>query len=365
MDVRKRFPGFALEVNASLRRGVTAIFGPSGSGKTTLLNCVAGLTTPDEGRIAVSGRVLFSSPARVNVPPERRRLGYVFQDGLLFPHLSVLGNIRYGYRLTPPRARRIEPEQVAELLGLGGLLDRRVGTLSGGEQQRVALARALATSPELLLLDEPLASLDSHLKGVILTYLRRVRAELGTSMLYVSHSVSEVMALADDVLVIAGGRQVAFGPPRRIVYDPAVFPLADEEEMENILEAEVVRHDPSLRLTEARLGHERLLLPLLDRQPGEKVALALRASDPIISLTRPEQMSAQNLLRGCIEGIHTVGRRAFVYVDVGTLLAVQVGANAVKKLDLREGLQVYLILKATGAMVLEQAPAWTRAAPPD
>ncbi|MDP3063813.1 MAG: hypothetical protein Q8O40_11490, partial [Chloroflexota bacterium] len=171
------------------------------------------------------------------------------------------------------------------------------------------------------------------------------------------HSISEVMALADNVLAMDQGRVVAFGPPRRLLYQPSVYPLVGEEELENIVEAEVVGHDARLRLTEARLGCNRLLLPLVDRPPGSKLTLAIGASDPIISLNAPEGISAQNLLSGRIESVHVVERRALVYVDVGVPLVVQVGANAVRKLELREGLQVHLILKTTTAMLIDARPS--------
>ena len=189
-DIRITRGQFTLEASANPGERITAVFGPSGAGKTTLLACIAGALQPDKGEIVLGGRTLWSSNGE-NVPPEKRRIGYVYQDGALFPHLSALGNIKYGYDLTPPIARRIEPESVIRLLGLEDLLERRPGQLSAGERQRVALARALATSPELLLLDEPTASLDARLRGTVIGYLRRVERELAIPMLFVSHSVSE------------------------------------------------------------------------------------------------------------------------------------------------------------------------------
>ena len=211
LKVRKTFDGFTLDCEAQFGDGVTAIFGPSGSGKSTLLNSIAGLVRPDEGEITFDGKALYSSHDGAHVPPEKRRFGYVFQDSALFPHMSVSDNIHFGYKLTAREDRRIEPSQLVELLQLQRLLERGVANLSGGERQRVALARALATSPRLLLLDEPLASLDGGLRGVILGYLKRIRRELGTPMVYVSHSISEVLALADNALVLRNGNVVALG----------------------------------------------------------------------------------------------------------------------------------------------------------
>ena len=176
--VRKRFPGFEVDCSGAFGPGVTAIFGPSGAGKTTVLNCIAGMITPDEGEIMAGGRTLFSSAGRTVVPPERRRFGYVFQDAALFPHKSVEDNIGYGYALTPPDEREIELGHLIDMLGLAPLMSRSVKNLSGGERQRVAVARALATSPRLLLLDEPLASLDARYTGTIIAYLKRIAREL-------------------------------------------------------------------------------------------------------------------------------------------------------------------------------------------
>ena len=183
-SVRKAYDGFSLDCSGEFGRGITAVFGPSGSGKTTLLDCVAGMLSPDEGDIRVGDALIYSSSGRVNVPADRRRFGYVFQDSALFPHMSVRRNIEYGYKLTPRSERRFEPDDLVELLSIGRLMERGVGNLSGGERQRVALARALAASPRLLLLDEPLASLDAAHRGSILTLLKRVSGELETPMIF-------------------------------------------------------------------------------------------------------------------------------------------------------------------------------------
>jgi len=198
-----------LEVEASFGRqgpGVTALFGPSGAGKTSLVNMLAGLLTPDQGRIELEGRVLFDSSARINLPPQRRRVGYVFQEGRLFPHLSVKGNLAFGQRLAPPESRWASWDQVVELLGLEGLLERRPARLSGGEKQRVAIGRALLASPRLLLLDEPLASLDAQRKDEVLGYLSNLTGHLAIPVIYVSHQPGEILRLADSVVRVEHGR---------------------------------------------------------------------------------------------------------------------------------------------------------------
>jgi molybdate transport system ATP-binding protein len=211
LDLAVRRGDFRLEVDLTIAARVCAVAGPSGSGKTSLLEAVAGLARPERGRIELDGCLLFDSATRVDLPPERRQLGYVFQDGALFPHLSVAGNLRYGLR----RRRGPGPawEEVVEVLGLGALLERRVTSLSGGERQRVGLGRALLAAPRLLLLDEPLASLDAELKRRILPFLARCVETFGVPVLYVSHSARELLTLADEAVLLAGGSVVAAGPP--------------------------------------------------------------------------------------------------------------------------------------------------------
>ncbi|MGE3474253.1 MAG: molybdenum ABC transporter ATP-binding protein [Rhodospirillaceae bacterium] len=198
----------ALEIAATFRAGpgITVLFGPSGAGKTSILDLIAGILTPSRGRIAVDGQVLFDSAARINLPSERRRVGYIFQDARLFPHLSVRANLLYGYNLTPPETRYAELDHIIEMLGIGALLKRAPLSLSGGEQQRVAIGRAILASPRLLLMDEPLASLDEARKQEILPYIERLRDELKLPILYVTHLAPEVERLADVVVEIAAGR---------------------------------------------------------------------------------------------------------------------------------------------------------------
>ncbi len=206
VDVEIRRGDFALAVAFQAGAGLTALFGPSGAGKTSVLNMIAGVLKPVRGRIAVDGQVLFDSAAGINLKPEHRRVGYIFQDARLFPHLSVRGNLLYGYKLTGDGGRYAAPDHIIEVLGIAALLDRQPGSLSGGEQQRVAIGRAILASPRLLLMDEPLASLDDARKQEILPYLERLRDELKIPILYVTHTRAEVDRLASAVIGIANGR---------------------------------------------------------------------------------------------------------------------------------------------------------------
>ena len=230
--IRHRQGDFALDVAFRSDAGVTALFGRSGAGKTTVVNTIAGLLRPQEARVAIDGHVLADTARGVSVPPHRRRIGYVFQDGRLFPHLSVRHNLLYGCWFTARHERYGQLAQVVELLGIGHLLDRRPGSLSGGEKQRVAIGRALLASPRLLLMDEPLASLDEERKAEILPYVERLRDETGIPIVYVSHSVAEVARLATNLIVLSNGRVAAAGRTAEVMAQLKLSPLADRFDAE-------------------------------------------------------------------------------------------------------------------------------------
>ena len=351
--IKKRYESFALDCEASFEPGVTAIFGASGSGKSTLLNCIAGILRPDEGHIDFNGRRLFSSEGGRHVPPEKRRFGYVFQDSALFPHMDVESNIMYGFKLTPKEFRKIGPEQVVDLFQLSGLMHRQVGSLSGGERQRVALARALATSPDLLLLDEPLASLDGGFRGVIIEYLKLVRREFGTPMVYVSHSISEVMALADHMLVLKNGRPVTYGNVSSALVHPGLAEITDYATLENILEAEVVEVRGTGGLAELKVGDATLFAPETRRAPGEKVMVSIRAGDVILADEIPARMSARNTIKSVIRDIHILESRVLIYADIGAQIIVEITQASLDDLELKVGEDIYLIIKTNSVVVLD------------
>lgn len=209
IQVRKQNGNFSLEASFSgAESGITALFGPSGSGKTSLINMIAGLVCPDAGRIEIGGRCLFDSSLKINLPPEKRRLGYVFQDGRLFPHLDVKDNLLYGLRLLPRKLRRTNFDEVLALLGIEALLKRKPGKLSGGEKQRVAIGRALLSSPQLLLMDEPLAALDEARKEELLPYIANINAQFKLPIIYVSHAMQEILSLTQNIIYLDQGRVV-------------------------------------------------------------------------------------------------------------------------------------------------------------
>jgi molybdate transport system ATP-binding protein len=211
VDVEKRLGDFFLSARFQTGSGVTAVFGPSGAGKTTLVNMISGLVAPDRGRIAIDGTVLFDSAKRINLPPHDRHIGYIFQEGRLFPHLSVRHNLDYGRRMCGLPPDQAQTARIVGLLDIGELLERRPGKLSGGERQRIAIGRALLMRPRLLLLDEPLASLDIARKREILPYLERLRDEVGVPMVYVSHQAAELRRIATTVVRLKAGRVAAAG----------------------------------------------------------------------------------------------------------------------------------------------------------
>ena len=350
-DIVKRYPGFALECQASFDSGIIAVYGPSGSGKSTLLNCIAGLVTPNSGLIAVLGVPVYASESRHNLPPDKRRLGYVFQEPALFPHMSVRENIWYGYNLTPADRRHIDPGDLIGLFKLSGMVNRDVATLSGGERQRVALARALATSPQVLLLDEPMASLDVGFRGIIISYLRRIWRELETPVVLVTHSISEVIALAHEVLVLNDGRPVAQGPPSRMLVHPDVGSLADYATFENLLEADVVARRDDDRQVELRVGRVNLIALSVTAQPGDTVTVSLRAGDIILALEVPSKVSAQNAVPARVEEVHVLDGQVLVYLDVGVRLVAEITTSALRDLGLAPGLDLYLIIKSTSILV--------------
>lgn len=347
---------FSLEVAGNFGAGITALFGPSGSGKTTLLNCLAGLLKPDDGEIVLYGRDLYRGSPKMFVPPEKRRIGLVFQDGALFPHMSVSGNIMYGRALTPEADRRVDVGHVVDLLGLRPLMDRSPGSLSGGERQRVAIARALAMSPGLLLLDEPMASLDAHLRGVVLSYLRRVHDDLGIPMVYVSHSISEVLALADDALVLSRGRVVASGRPSRVLLDPVVGGMFGDDPVENLLDGTVIEQGGAGQSGRVRVGAIEIVTPPMDRPSGAPVIVALGAEEIILATEKPSGLSARNVIIGSITDLDPVSNGVYASVDIGVPMFVELTQGAVDALSLERGQDAYLVFKTSSIKLLDAEP---------
>lgn len=344
--LRHRQGAFLLDVAFDAPEGITALFGPSGAGKSTVIAAVAGLMRPQEGRIVVAGRVLFDSAAGVDVAAHRRRIGTVFQDGRLFPHLTVAGNLAFARRFAAGGGA--DPAPVVDLLGLRPLLRRRPASLSGGEKQRTAVARALLSNPSLLLLDEPLAALDEARKADILPYLQRVRAHAGVPMLYVSHAVSEVVRLADTVVLMREGRAVATGPVGEVLSDLQAAAAMGPREAGAVLDGVVVAHDPADGLSEVALAAGRLTLPAIAAPEGTRVRVRLRASEVIVALVAPDAMSTRNVLPAVVAHVQEgVGPGALVALRCGPdRLLARLTRRAARALDLSPGRPCFAILKA-------------------
>jgi molybdate transport system ATP-binding protein len=345
LDIEHTLADFSLSIDLECRYPTTALYGPSGAGKTSLLHMIAGLLRPDRGEISVDGDVLFSSEHGINRPPETRGIGYVFQQDLLFPHLSVERNLRYGYDLLPSAARRFAPDQIIELLEIGSLLKRAPTHLSGGERQRVALGRALLSSPRLLLMDEPLAALDQGLKSRIIPYLRHIRTELAMPMLYVSHSVAEILELTGQVIMLERGQVLAHGDFFRIATEPGVLPLLGEHGFENVLQVELLESSPAEGFRRARCGEQELKIPHVDSPTGQRMFIGLRADDIILSRRSPDGLSIRNALRGTIAQIAYVDGTYLIYIDVGRRIAANITREALEELGLVEGQKVFCLIK--------------------
>jgi molybdate transport system ATP-binding protein len=346
VDVTHRFGSFLLEARFVSEGRLTAFFGRSGSGKTTLINLIAGVIRPDRGRIVLDDAVLVDTKQRIFVPKYRRRVGYVFQEGRLFPHLTVRQNLLFGRWFTPRRERNIGLDQVLDLLGIAHLLDRRPGALSGGEKQRVAIGRALLTSPRLLLLDEPLASLDDTRKEEILPFIERLRDEAQVPIVYVSHSISEVTRLATTVVTILDGRVVAVGPPTEVL-GRADAPY-DTGEAGAVIDAVIGGHDPSFGLTTLRSPAGALQAPHLDLPIGTPVRVRIRAREVMIATTPPDGLSALNVLPALVTALEQAGEGA-VAVDLdcsGVHLTARLTRKSVDALGLEPGRKVYAVIKS-------------------
>jgi molybdate transport system ATP-binding protein len=328
--------------------GVVALFGRSGCGKSTLVNIIAGLITPDSGRVVLDDDTLFDSQRRVNVAPEQRRVGYVFQDARLFPHLRVEPNLRYAQR----RARGtpyVSLDAVVALLDLGPLLSRRTHQLSGGERQRVAIGRALLSQPTLLLLDEPLAALDSARRQEVLPYLETLRDQLAIPMVYVTHSFDEVLRMATYIVLMEAGAVVAQGAVGAMSLDPHLRSIIGHDEVGAIVDGTVIGTDPASRLTRVRVGHGEIQVQTTaGLHTGGALRVQLLARDIIISTRQPEYLSVRNSLMGTIENIESDDAGSdLITLEVGTArILARITSAATRELALRPGMTAWALVKS-------------------
>lgn len=348
IDVKRRLGRFQIDARFASDGGVTAFFGRSGAGKTTLIKLISGLLRPQQGRVVVNGRVLFDAQRGIDVPTRQRRLGYVFQDARLFPHFSVRQNLLYGRWFTPRAERYAGFHQVVELLDIKALLTRRPGGLSGGEKQRVAIGRALLASPQLLLLDEPLASLDAARKAEILPYIERLRDELRLPTVYVSHTFEEITRLANTLVLLSDGRVAAVGTTEALMSRLDLRPLTGRYEAGAVIEAQVLSHDEIYGVTRLSFAGGSLEVPYLDQPLGGTLRVRIRARDVALALRPLEGVSIRNQIPArIVEITHETGPYTEVRLDAdGAALVARVMRLTVRDLGLQSGQQVYALIKS-------------------
>ena len=354
VKIRKRFGGgFTLDAEHEFGPGFHILFGASGAGKTTVLDCVAGLTTPDDGRITLGGRTLFDTSTHIDVPTYRRRVGYVVQTQALFPHLTVHDNISFGLsNQDPERASRIDRAmQEMEIAGLGL---RKPSELSAGQRQRVALARTLVTDPQCLLMDEPLAALDAATKSTIVDVLRKWNEPRQVPILYVTHDRDEAYTLGERLIVLEEGKIIAAGTPQQVLTTPARNPVAQLAGFENLVRCEVVGEHPDQGTMSCRISATEVVLEApLTRLASAQVVLGVRAGDILLAADQPKGISARNVLLGRIESLELRGVLVRLLVNVrGAKFEVHVTPGAQVALGLSGGKTVWLIIKTYSCHLL-------------
>jgi len=338
---------FLLDVSIEVSPGITILFGASGAGKSTLLDCIAGLTRPDEGKIAAGGDVLFDSSRGIHIPAPKRRIAYVFQTLALFPHLSAEENVSYGLRDLPEEERRERVAAILEAFRVEKLRRQKPGEISGGEKQRIALARSLVTEPRVLLLDEPLTGLDAERKAAIVDDLRAWNTAKGIPILYVTHSRDEVDALGERIIALDNGRVVSAGVPAEVLNAPRRKKLAQAAGFENLLSATVLDLREPDGVMRVRLGDSacEIEVPLGYAAVGNRVQVAVRAGDILLATERPHGLSARNMMEGRIISLERRRTMVIARVDCGVTFVVHITPGAVRALSLTAGQRVWLVLK--------------------
>jgi molybdate transport system ATP-binding protein len=348
IQIRKqRGKDFELDVTVTLPSGITILFGASGAGKTTLLDCIAGLVRPEEGRIATQEKTLFESALGINISPQFRRVGYVFQDLALFPHLTVQGNVEYGLLRLASAERQRRSAAILKSFRIAHLRSRRPGQISGGERQRVALARALVIDPAVLLLDEPLAALDAVTKAKIVDDLRTWNQEHGVPIIYVTHSREEVFALGERVIVLENGRPVAQGTPHQVMSAPRIETVAQLAGFENIFDATVIaihedRGTMVCQLAESKVEIE---TPLVWADVGSALRVGIRAGDILLASLPPVGLSARNIIAGRVVSLARRDVIVVAKVNCGVEVEVHLTLAARDSLQLQAGREVWLVVK--------------------
>ena len=339
------YPGFNLDIDLQLpASGITVVFGPSGSGKTTLLRCIAGLEK--SGKMEIAGQVLQDE--NTFIPVNLRAIGMVFQESRLFPHLNVRDNLLYGYMRTPVNSRRLHLEDIGRVLSLEKLFERSIDKLSGGEKQRVALGRALLTSPKLLLMDEPLAALDTQRKTEIIPFIRKVEKELSIPIIYVTHSMSEVLQLVDTMVILKDGKVVKYGPVGKVFSDIQLRESIGDEHSGAVLDTTVLEHDTDYGITRLDFMGQELSVPIQDISPGQALRVHIHSKDVSLATQPPEGLtSVLNILKTKVRKIgENVGYSVDIELDAGRPLLATITRKSLSNLNLQPGQSIYAYIKA-------------------
>ncbi len=347
-------PGLRLDLCLTLESESTILFGDSGAGKLTILRLIAGLTTPDQGLIRLGDSNLFDSSLRIDMPLRKRRIGLIFQDDLLFPHLNVEQNVRFGLKGSPRREAETRLREIAHLCGITTLLERAPSTLSGGERQRVGLARALAPRPRLLLCDEPVSALDLDARQALIDRIKAVQRAESIPILYVTHSPAEAVALGSRMLQLSGGRISAEGSPLDVLAGRSNGDSVHLHSIRNVFRATIEEHDPRGFSTTLRIdGGPTLVVAKLDRPAGAALNVAIGADEIVLSRGPIDAISARNLIDGTVECVVTHGPEAEVLIKTGDVTwVVGVVPGAIESLDLIAGTEVRMIIKARSCQIL-------------
>lgn len=346
VDIKKKFAGFSISTKFVSHGGITALFGVSGAGKTSVVNMLAGLLSPDDGHIRLGQHTLFDANEGVDLPPEKRRLGYVFQDAKLFPHMNVEGNLRYGAGSLKTADGGINFSDVVAVLGLDDLLQRKPLTLSGGERQRVAIGRALLADPKLLLMDEPLANLDAARRSEIMTFIETVQSTFAIPIVYVSHNVSEIVRLAENLVVMADGGVTASGSIEEVTTNLANAAMSEAADLGAVMKVRVLDHDDGDGLSRLSTGSAELWLPRLQAAIGQDIRIRVRARDVSITLSPPTDTSILNVLPARILEIADSGQaQKDILLDIGSHLIARITARSARHLTLAPGQNVYAQIK--------------------
>jgi molybdate transport system ATP-binding protein len=358
--IRKKFAGqrgtpFCLEVEFVVNAGFTILFGASGAGKTTLLDCIAGLEAPQSGRITAGQTVLFDSDAHVNLPPNRRSVGYLLQTLALFPHMTVQENVQYGLHGLAKPEREERSGEILESFRIGALAQRRPAELSGGERQRAALARALVTRPRVLLLDEPLSALDAVTKSQIVADLRAWNREQQIPILYVTHQREEVFALGERVIALEAGRITEQGSPHEVLHRPELESVAQLAGFENILDATFIAEHPEQGTMTCRVGESALSLevPLTRVDRSRPLRIGIRAGDILLASSSPQGLSARNVFSGTIMSLERRDVMVLAEIDCGVQIEVHLTPAACGDLNLAIGRGVWLVVKTYSCQVMQ------------